>query len=457
MKSLSGSTLRDVLRRSFGFLPAVGILAGLVLGFVLPVVDRALRIDFGIFSFTERDSARSLLETIASVTVSVAGVGFSVTIVAFTLASQQLSPRVLRTFQSDRLSQALLGAFLGTFAFCLVVLATLDAGGEALPDLSLAVAVLGAIASFALFVAFIQNAVVSLQASTLIRRMAADGQASIDRRFPAVIGADPDDPQEALRQVRERMADGDGLAVRAGRAGFLTELKGEELFEAVRPADALVEQCLPLGDFVLTGGLLARVWPASGGDGDHEDLVASVEGAFALADERTVVYDVAFPVRQLADVALRGLSPSLNDPTTAENAMNSLADILVRFAAQPVAPVVRTDVDGEPRLVATPPALDDLVRLGFEQVRVKAATYPVVCARLLVLLGEVERAAGEHDVPCGEVARQARLLREGAEGNVPTRADVEAVAGGPGAGDGQPSDASSADARSATSASATTS
>jgi len=158
VKSLSGSTLRDVLRRSFGFLPAVGILAGLVLGFVLPVVDRALRIDFGIFSFTERDSARSLLETIASVTVSVAGVGFSVTIVAFTLASQQLSPRVLRTFQSDRLSQALLGAFLGTFAFCLVVLATLDAGGEALPDLSLAVAVLGAIASFALFVAFIQNA-----------------------------------------------------------------------------------------------------------------------------------------------------------------------------------------------------------------------------------------------------------------------------------------------------------
>jgi len=137
--------------------------------------------------------------------------------------------------------------------------------------------------------------------------------------------------------------------------------------------------------------------------------------------------------------------------------MNSLADILVRFAAQPVAPVVRTDVDGEPRLVATPPALDDLVRLGFEQVRVKAATYPVVCARLLVLLGKVERAAGEHDVPCGEVARQARLLREGTEGNVPTRADVEAVAGGPGAGDGQPSDASSADARSATSASATTS
>jgi uncharacterized membrane protein len=112
MKTLNVTALRDALRRSFGFLPAVGIVAGLVLGFVLPVVDGALRVDFGIFSFTERDSARSLLETIASV----AGVGFSVTIVAFTLASQQLSPRVLRTFQSDRLSQGLLGAFLGTFA-----------------------------------------------------------------------------------------------------------------------------------------------------------------------------------------------------------------------------------------------------------------------------------------------------------------------------------------------------
>lgn len=457
MKTLNVTALRDALRRSFGFLPAVGIVAGLVLGFVLPVVDRALRIDFGIFSFTERDSARSLLETIASVTVSVAGVGFSVTIVAFTLASQQLSPRVLRTFQSDRLSQGLLGAFLGTFAFCLVVLATLDTGGEALPDLSLAVAVLGAVASFGLFVAFIQNAVTSLQASTLIRRMAADGQASIERRFPAGIGADPDDPQEALDRARERMSAGEGLAVRAGRAGFLTELKGEELLGALRAADALVEQCLPLGDFVLTGGLLARVWPPSGRCADHEDLVARVGGAFTLADERTVVYDVAFPVRQLADVALRGLSPSLNDPTTAENAMGSLADILVRFAAQPAAPVVRTDAQGAPRLVAAPPALDDLVRLGFEQVRVKAATYPVVSARLLVLLGEVERAAGEHGLPCAEVVRQARLLREGAAGNVPTRTDVEAVVAGPGAREVQPPDASSADARSAVSESATTS
>jgi uncharacterized membrane protein len=129
----------------------------------------------------------------------------------------------------------------------------------------------------------------------------------------------------------------------------------------------------------------------------------------------------------------------------------------VRFAAQPAAPVVRTDAQGAPRLVAAPPALDDLVRLGFEQVRVKAATYPVVSARLLVLLGEVERAAGEHGLPCAEVVRQARLLREGAAGNVPTRTDVEAVAAGPGAREVQPPDASSADARSAVSESATTS
>lgn len=445
--------LQEALQRSFWFLPGIGMVLGLALGFALPVIDEGLSMDFGLFSFDDASSARSLLETIATVMISVAAVGFSVSMVAFTLASQQLGPRVLRTFQRDRLSQSLLAVFLGTFAYCLIVLSTLDLGGQR--NLSLAVAILAALGAFAVFVSFIHHAVISLQPSTLIRRMAADGQAAIARRYPAQIGGDPQAPPDAERRARERMAAGGPIEIRARRAGFLTELYGEGLMKPLERAGGLVVQRARLGDFVVTGGLMGELW--LGRDADRDRVIAEVTRSFRLNDERTVVHDVAFPVRQLADVALRGLSPSLNDPTTAENAMNSLTDTLVRFAAQPPAPAPRVDAHEEPRVLALAPDLDDLVRLGFEQVRVKAATYPVVSARLLVLLGEIERAAGEHDVPCGEVARQTRLLREGAEGNVPTQADVEAVATAPGAGGAQPPRPSSADARSATSESATSS
>lgn len=419
--------LADALRRSFWFLPGTGMILGLALGFALPAIDQSVSVDFGLFSFDDADSARSLLETVATVMISVAAVGFSVSMVAFTLASQQLGPRVLRTFQRDRLSQSLLAVFLGTFAYCLIVLSTLELGDRR--ELSLALAIVAAIGAFGVFVAFIHHAVISLQPSTLIRRMAVDGQTAIARRYPAEIGHDPRAPEEAERRAHARTAGGSPIEIRAQRAGFLTELYGEGLMAPLQRADALVVQRARLGDFTVTGGLMAELWVAH--DADREQVTDKVTEAFRLADERTVVHDVSFPVRQLADVALRGLSPSLNDPTTAENAMNSLTDTLVRFAAEPPAPAVRVDGQGEPRVVALPPQLDDLVRLGFEQVRVQAATYPVVTARLLVLLSEVERAAVEHGVPCTEVTRQARLLREGVEANVPTRADAENLTTGP--------------------------
>jgi uncharacterized membrane protein len=140
-------------------------------------------------------------------------------------------------------------------------------------------------------------------------------------------------------------------------------------------------------------------------ESDARALSDEVERAFEIADERSVVQDPAFPIRQLADVALRGLSPSLNDPTSAENAMGSLADLLVRFARRGQPAPVRVDDSGAPRFVALVSTLDDLVRLRFEQVRVKAATYPVVAVELIRLLSEVERSANEMGTACAEARR----------------------------------------------------
>ncbi len=412
------------LKASFGFLPAVGLAIGVALGLAMPFVDGVLHARLPVIKFASPDAARSLLETIATVTMSVAGLSFSVTLVAFTLASSQLSPRVLRTFQTDRVAQGVLAIFLGTFTYCIVVLLRLgdSSSGGQVPDVSLTVSVLLAFAAFAMFAWFLHHIVDSLQPATLIRSMEHDARAALGERYPAGVGAEPGDERAAWRVVRERTEAASGRPVLADDDGFLGSVRGEALTKAAADADALVRQCVSVGDYVVPGDRLAEVWA------DDDKILDAVRNCFVLTRQRSHAQDVGFALRQLADVALKGLSPGVNDPTTAENAMNALGATLVRLAATDPASPVRVDGDGAPRLVAQSPDFDGLVRLGFEQVRVFAAPYPSVAVRLLELLERIGRAAREAGRPSVEVDRQAWLLRDGPDGEVPTVADVERVA-----------------------------
>lgn len=122
-----------------------------------------------------------------------------------------------------------------------------------------------------------------------------------------------------------------------------------------------------------------------------------------MAAERTFAADPAFPVRQLADIALRALSPGVNDPTTAENAMSALTDVLVRFAADPPVASLRVDEDGQPRLLALVTSFDDLVQIGFEQVQAAAIDQDALKRRLEEFLrhlhGEDGFDAGGYEMP----------------------------------------------------------
>lgn len=426
------SSVWDELRASFGFLPGLAMLVGIALGVGVPAVDGALDLQVTLFAFEDPESARSLLSTIATVTVTVAGLAFSVTVVGLTLASNQLSPRVLRTFRGDRTSQVTLAVFLGTFLYCVVVLVRLGAGdtADAVPSLSVSLAIVLAVVAFGLFAKFISHIIGMLQPSSVIAVISDDGRRSIDHRFPAGIGEEPDDPAEAFAAADRRMRSQVPRLVRAEGSGYLTLMRGQALVGAAASCDGLVRQVAPLGDYVVRGDVLAEVWCGDGLAGD--DLAGRVSGAFDLGPQRTVVQDVAFPIRQLADIALKGLSPGVNDPTTAENALDVLTVLLVRFAESDQPSNVRVDGDGRPRLVARAPDLDDLARLGFEQVRVFAAGYPVVSVRMLELLERIRRAARAAGLPHGEVLRQAGLLRAGAGDQLPTAADQERVRTGPG-------------------------
>ena len=403
-------TALERIRQTFWVLPAIGILLGAVLGLALPAIDDSLRLPDAISFGGDAETATSLLQVIVTIAVSVAGISFSVIVVALVLAAQQLSPRVLGSFQRNPLNQAVLAFLLGTAIYATCVLSSLnDDPADPVPEFSISLAILLAASSLALFVVFLHHLLRSLNASAVIRRIAAEGHQSIEEPYPVAAGQDAPDEPAAEENFDERAR---GLAredVRAPRAGYLATVEATKLLDVAAQAGALVEQRVAIGEFVVTGAVLASVWAPRESSSSLKD---DVYEAFILNEERVVDHDVAFPIRQLADVALKGLSPSVNDPTTSENAMDSLTDTLVRVSLRDRGTTLRLDSQMVPRLRTTRPSFDELVRLGFDQVRRDAARRPSFCVRLLELLAALRDLGGSAAKDSQEISRQAALIAE---------------------------------------------
>ena len=375
---------REHLRSPFWALPAVAVGGGVLLGIALPVLDRQLTRAGGVGFGGEAAAARAILQTIATLTVSIVGLAFSVTLVALQLASQQLSPRVLRTFRRDRLNQATLAAFLGTAAYAVLVLRSVRTGE--VPDLSVTAAFVFFSASLILFIAFINNIVNSLQPAHVVQRILRDGLELLERRDQGA--------QLPWRPLTP------AATARASHAGFLEHVDAERAARVLARAGAVAWQRAAVGDYLVSGDALAEVHAP---DAAREEATAAVAGVFRIGPERSLAADPAFPIRQLADIALRALSPSLNDPTTAENALGAITELLIRARDRPLSPRAVSDAEGVARLVLLPTEFDALVRLAFAQVCGHVGGDVTLALRVLGLL---ERVGG------AEATRQADVLAE---------------------------------------------
>lgn len=397
------------LRRGFWPLPALGLVLGAGLGLGLPALEGLAGGAEGVFAFGgEPAAARDLLVAIATLTVSIIGLAFSVTLVALTLASQQLSPRVLRTFRADRLNQSTLAAFVGVAVYALLVLRSVRAGADSyVPGASTTLALAGTVAALGLFVAFVNNIVLSLQPATIIRRIAKDGRTALE----ATAAGEP---------VPEPPAPARGAPVRADRAGYVQGVDAGAAVAALAAADRSARLCPRTGDFVASGDVLAVL---EGDAAPDEALAGRLRAAVTLGQERSLEQDAAFPIRQLADIALKALSPSLNDPTTAENALGSMGELLVRAAGRPLGPRAVRDGAGRVRLHVPGQELGALVRLGFDQVRGQVRDDPALAVTVLEMLARVRRAAPAD----GEAARQAALVVERFGGSGAVADDRERV------------------------------
>lgn len=425
-----------LLRDSYWFTPGLIMLGAVGLSVLMPAVDRrwgieALREVPFLYTWIYTggpDGAGEVLSVIASSMITVAGVVFSITIVALSLASSQFGPRVLSSFMADRGNQIVLGTFVGTFLYSLLILRTIRGDGapgeSVVPHLSVTVALLLAIASLCVLIYFIHHVSISIQAPHLVAVISAELHHSI-AKLPVKNRTEP--VEAAAKEGTEALGTGDeeGGMVACPQTGYIEAIDYEGLIEMASRLDLKIRLDGRPGHYVIEGRPLAYVWPAAAVD---ERLARRVGGVAAIGSHRTAVQDMEFPVEQLVEIAVRALSPGINDPFTAMNCIDQLSAGLLDLARKELPPSRLVDADGEVRVLVTRPVtFDGVVRAAFEQIRQNAAHHASVHMRMLESLGIVVGAV--HSPTRFEpLLNQARLIHQSAAEKVPSaadRADIE--------------------------------
>ncbi len=382
----------DALRTRLWPLPVLTVALAVVLGTAMPALDAAvdgqLPKSVTVFLFSGGpEAARSVLQAISGSLITVTSLTFSLTVVSLQLASSQFSPRLLRTFTSDRFVHGTLALFLASFAFALTVLRSVrsESSGTSpfVPEISVTVAFVLAIASVIGLVLFLAHLTREIRVETMMRRVNVETQETIDRVFPK--GRPPRGPNPA--PVSE------GFLIVSTSSGFLTSFDKSALMRAAEESGAVIRIDREPGSSLVEGVPFATAWPAEPGAAFtpevRETLADDVNGAVAAGFERTNVQDVGFGFRQLVDVAARALSPGINDPTTAVHVIGHLSVLLCRLAERSPGPEHLTDDVGRVRVVVSLPKLTDLLDMAMNQPRQYGAADPAVAGRLLGLLQEL--------------------------------------------------------------------
>lgn len=380
MGPISLGQLREAVRSSFWLVPAVCGLGAIGLALGLEAVDRRISetsIAFLLFPGPP-EGARSLLSAIIGSMISFTALVFSITVVVLVLTSGQFSPRVLRRFLRDRTIQWSLGVFVATFLYAMTIIRTVlgtNGAGAYVPRLAVTVAFLLVLLSVGLFVHYIHHMANMIRISSIITGIGEEARRLLEARYPTEPPPAPPEPVICAP----------GTVVPSPRPGVVVSVNEAEIVKRAGREDRVVVLVPRVGDFVPAGGPLVTVH----GGATPPDWVGEY---IALDDERTMEQDLAFGFRQLVDIAEKALSPSVNDPTTACQAIDVLHDLLRRLATRPPPTSDHTDGDGQIRLVVPQYDFADLLAVAMAEIWHYGHSSTQVPERLAVLLRDLRSA-----------------------------------------------------------------
>ena len=383
--------------------PAV---AGVVAA-VLATVLSTIRTESGLLAVlwpSDTAAAGTTLQLVATAAVTITTLTFSITVLALQLAAQQYSPRLLRGFAQDPVIKAVLVVLTATFTYALAGLRTVDQE-RPVPTLLLVGAAALGLASFAAVLAFTTHIVRALRIDTMMLRVHDDTGRAMAAFYP-----DHDDPTVQGPEELGGLAAAPGRTVSAGTSGYVRNIRVEEAVQLTREHDLVVRVEVRPGDHVVRGAPIATVWTPDGepADASADDVVREV---VRVDYERTIDQDAAFGFRQLEDIAVKAMSPGINDPGTAVAAVGHMSDLLTRLTGYRLGASLHADEEGTGRVVVPDRDMRYYLDLACGQLRRFGAGEPTVLVALLRMLREVARAARDEEQRA-EVARAADLVLE---------------------------------------------
>ncbi len=390
------------LRGSLWFIPLLTLLIATILAPVMVAVDRSvgekLSLSLPLVFEAGPDGAREVLGTIAGSVLALAGVAFSFTILAFSLASSQYSPRILHNFMDDRTNQIVLGVLMGSFLYCLLVLRTVRAAGNSIvvdtfvPSLSVTVALLLALLDLALFILYLHHISVSVTGYHIINRVGQSAVESVSRIFPE----EEKSAQEAL-SISSPLRSEAAHEVRATSSGYVQEIDIEKIVKLMQEHKMQADVSVRTGEFVTKGKLLAIVIAQSQ---PTEDICEDVASAFLLGLRRTPENDALFGVMQLSAIAVKAMSPGINDPTTALMCLDQIERVLSAVGGRQTPQQTHCDEQGTPRVAVPVVDFRALVEEAFGGVRhygVDAGGDVTVAMRMLVVMANVAEQLSDEE------------------------------------------------------------
>ncbi|ACF02321.1 conserved hypothetical protein [Rhodopseudomonas palustris TIE-1] len=401
----------DRARSSFWFLPTVMAALAIGLSFGLIEVDNWLGSgtvgDIEYLYLFGPEGARAILSTIASSMITVAGLTFSITMLTLQLASSQFGPRLLRNFMRDRGNQLVLGTFISTFVYCLLVLRTVRGveGSSFVPHLAVAFGVLMALASLGVLIYFIHHIASSIRIESLLTELASETRATIARMYPERLGRDAKETPEIFAQPSD--FDVSSAPVTATRSGYLQRIDVDMLMQLATENDLVLRVEAPPGRFVIGNDAILRMHPKSRGT---DEIISRLRSSFIIGEERTPDQDLHFSVRRIVEIAQRALSPGVNDPTTALYCIDRLREIFVLLAGRDLPSAQRVDKDGNLRVVTDVVTLDTLAGDTFSAVAHYGIEDSDVVQHLIYAIESVTNLGSSAD-NCEALRRLGGLLR----------------------------------------------
>ncbi|HYW41423.1 MAG TPA: DUF2254 domain-containing protein [Bryobacteraceae bacterium] len=332
-------------------------------------------------SHADPQVAQVILTGIAASIMTVVSIVFAILLMTLTLASMQFSPRIIVSFSRDRVTQWTLGIFLGTFSYCMAALPTARSLPRPFaPVATVLGAMLLALACVGLLLFFIHHISQAISVSHIVDRIAEETEAMIDEMMPWPHRLDH------FKVVPPLQPDPAEVAVLSGASGYLRFVDTRRMVALARHYHVSVRVLRRVGHFVPAGIPLMMV---SKGNRLPPEGAAELLSAFDIGPTRTLQQDVEFGVLQIVDIALKAISPAVNDPTTAINCVDQLSRILIRFASREPPEDLLYDPPGIVRAGIGWIRFERLLDAAFEQIRMYSKTDVAVSLRLLRALGDI--------------------------------------------------------------------